>query len=118
VRVFVRLTILSALLLAAGCTTPPKGPPENIIKPAEFTSLMIQLHLAEAGVIALNLPPDTANALFKKTKADVLTRKKVREADFEKAFQYYSEHPVEMDKIYAAVVDSLSLRESLMPKVN
>jgi len=118
VRVLWGKALLFAGILVTACSPKPEKIPVSVIQPEKFTSLMIQLHIAEASVTSLNLPPDSANALFRKAKKETLIRKKVDEKEFEKAFRYYSEHPVEMDKIYAAVVDSLSLRESLLPKVN
>ncbi len=75
--------------------------------------ILIQIHLAEAKVSYLNMPEDSSKSYFNTLSKKIYHNFGTDSATFKKSFNYYSNEasPV-LEKIYASVVDSLSMRES------
>ena len=97
-------------LFAFSCIK-PEEPPPNVIPKDTMTQVLIDIHLAEAKVAVRNLSPDTAQMLYEIHKRKIYQDYKISPERFKESFDFYSRNLNEMDKIYEAVVDSLSLRE-------
>jgi len=67
--------------------------------------------MAEAKLNNYSIPYDSANKLFIPFEESVLKKYGVSDSTLYKTYQYYFDHPKEMEKIYEIVIDSLSLRE-------
>ena len=78
-----------------------------------MVSYLVDLHLAEAGVSNLRLPPDTSEYIFKAFEVELLEKHNISDSTFLLSYNYYLEHPDELQEIYTAVVDSISLKQSL-----
>ena len=73
--------------------------------------MLVDLHVAEARVERLGMITDTAAIYYKKAQQEIFKKNKVTEKQFYKSYDYYLHNVSELDKIYARVVDSLSLKE-------
>ena len=80
----------------------------------QMVDFLIDLHLSEATVQDLRLKPDSAIALFKVQEKLLYKQHGITDSMFINSFQYYLEQPVLMEEIYAAIIDSLSLRQVLL----
>ncbi len=88
--------------------------PEDIMPPEQMISYLVDLHLAEASVQNLRLKRDSAKVIFAAREKYLLKEHQITDSLFIKSYNYYLRHPDKLEEIYGAVVDSLSLRESLL----
>jgi len=108
------LLALGLALTAAGCARPEEvKPPAKLLSKEEVTSLLVQFHLLEARVESSRLAPDSARALFQSQERDILWHHNLQEDDsvFQHSYRYYAAHNKDLDEIYTAVIDSLTLQE-------
>jgi hypothetical protein len=88
--------------------------PKDILAKDKMISLLIDIHLAEAKSSFSTLQGnDSIYSYFRILKDSIMIKHKTDTVEFNKSFNYYVSNPVKMEEIYAAVVDSLSLRETL-----
>lgn len=100
---------LAAGLLIASCSM--EKAQEDILPKDELVTIMIEFYLAESRLSKLSIPQDSATKLFIPFEESVLKKYGVSDSVLNKTYQYYFDHPIEMEKIYEIVLDSLSLRE-------
>ncbi|MET4109109.1 DUF4296 domain-containing protein [Hymenobacter sp. UYP22] len=107
------LTCLTALtLVVTACQKPEEVPvPPRLLPQDKMVSLLIELHLLEARTEAAALPQDSSRALFRQAQKDLYWRHEIDDSTFVQSYRYYATHDKDLDNIYSAVVDSLSLRE-------
>lgn len=74
--------------------------------------MLADMHLAEAGLNARNLIPDSIKRMNAGYYDFILKKNEVKQEDFENSFNYYLSIPMEMDTIYTFVVDELNNRDS------
>ena len=84
---------------------------KDILAQDQLTKIMIEFYMAEAKLNNYSIPYDSANKLFIPFEESVLKKYGVSDSTLYKTYQYYFDHPKEMEKIYEIVIDSLSLRE-------
>jgi len=84
---------------------------KDILSQDELTKIMIELYLGEARLTNSALAYDSGRKLFIPYEESVLKKYGVADSTLKKTYQYYFDHPTELEKIYAIVIDSLSLRE-------
>ena len=106
--VFVIVFTISAALLW-NCQT--EKYPDNILSKEEFSSLLMELYLAEAKLNGLSIPRDSASKLFIPYEDSLMRKSGVPDSILRNTYQYYFDHPQELEKVYEIVIDSLSLRE-------
>ena len=104
--------ILTALVLVQ-CAPAAEPEPANLLLPEKMTSILIQVHLAEARLEDARLPTDSAEAVFRQMQREIYQKHRVKEGDFNASYQYYLRNLSLLDKIYATVIDSLSARETM-----
>jgi Domain of unknown function (DUF4296) len=100
---------LAAGLLFFSCNK--DQPPKDILSKDQLTQIMIEFYLAEAKLSNYSLPYDSASKLFIPFEESVLKKHGVSDSTLLKTYQYYFDHPKELEKIYEIVIDSLNLRE-------
>lgn len=85
-----------------------------MLSQAEMVGFMIDMHIAEARINDLSVRRDSAVYLFE-TMEDSLYKKHgiAHDSIYLASYEYYLNNIGEMENIYSAVVDSLSLRERL-----
>jgi len=104
------LILLLGLGLGA-CTSPVSPAPKDVISEPQMTAMLMELHVAEAQVDRMAVVTDTAAIYYKRAQQEIFKKHKVTEKQFYKSYDYYLHNVSELDKIYARVVDSLSLKE-------
>lgn len=106
-----RLIILFLLLSACANT---EQPPQNLLSKPKMVDVLVDIHIAEAKANRIQLRSyDSTQAYYRKLEREVFEKHKVDTAVYRMSYKYYMNHMKELDEIYTAVVDSLSLRESL-----
>jgi hypothetical protein len=104
------LIILSIITITA-CNSSEGNKPDGLIDKKTFINILADIHSKEAEIFVSYPNQDTAYTVFKDAEREILASKKVKKADYDSTFSYYSKHPKEFDNIYASVIDTLSIRE-------
>ena len=120
-KISVMIVILSLTvgLIATNCGK--KQAQNDVLPQDKLVSIMIEFYLAESRLGKLSITQDSARKLFVPFEEAVLKKYQVSDSVLSKTYQYYFDHPTEMEKIYEVVLDSLSLRErkatSVLPTI-
>ncbi|MBK0404700.1 DUF4296 domain-containing protein [Adhaeribacter sp. BT258] len=93
------------------CAEEKKKLPAGLLPPAKLTSILADIHIAEAQVENMRLSPDTAKVVFNRLQAEVLKKYGVPEKQFDKTYTYYLNNLNDLDKIYESLIDTLTMRE-------
>ena len=102
---------LALLFFLCGSCSDGEQDRQNILSPAEMVKALTEIYLAEQKINTLSLPRDSSEREFERFKQGVFQKIGVSDSAFKTSFNYYMDHPLEMEKIYTALVDSLSLAE-------
>ena len=97
-----------ALLVALGVTACSRA----VLDRDEFTSLLIDMHSADGMLLELDARRDDRQADYKYYN-DLFEKYGVTRADFDSCLSYYMRRTKEFDAIYAAVIDTLSHRQTV-----
>lgn len=89
--------------------------PEGILSKEEMVQVMEELYIAEEKVNHLSLSRDSSKQVATFMQSRVFENAAVDDTLFKRSFDYYMEHPKEMELIYTALVDTLQLREQRVP---
>jgi hypothetical protein len=108
------LTFVALLTLLQACGSKNETP-AGILSQEQMVSVLRNIYISEEKVNRLTLPRDSALVLFGRMEDKVFETTGVTDSAFEKSLNYYFEHPEDLQKIYAAVVDSLQLQEQRTP---
>ncbi len=101
------------LLLLTACVKPVEPPPGTLSKD-KMVDILIDIHIAEARAGQVNLrSQDSTQMYYNYLEAKVFKKHKIDTATYNRSYRFYTNNMKYMDEIYAAVVDSLSLRESM-----
>ena len=98
----------------ASCATPTQEA-KGILTKEELTTFLIEMYLAESRVDNIPIVKDSAIKLFIPYEEKLMKKYKLSDSTLKKTYQYYMDHPKEMEAVYDAVIDSLSLREQRAP---
>jgi Domain of unknown function (DUF4296) len=77
--------------------------PSGVLSKAEYAAFLVEVHLA--------LSRDSASGLFFNFEERLLQKKGLADSVVKATYQYYLNHPRDLEEVYVAVVDTLSLRE-------
>jgi len=106
-------TILAFLILVLTLYSCKKeGPPEGVLSKEELADLMVEFYVAEGRLYTMGIQRDSAMKLFLPFEQSIMKNKKVSDETLSKTYKYYLEHPVEFEKVYDSIIDTLSLRET------
>lgn len=84
---------------------------QDILTAEEFSTLLIEFYTAESRLNMLPIVRDSSLKLFRPFEKSFLEKKKISDEVLKETYRYYLERPAEFEKIYDAVIDTLSLRE-------
>lgn len=89
--------------------------PDGVLSREEMVQVMEELYIAEEKVNHLTLSRDSSKKVFEVMGRKVFESAAISDTVFKRSFDYYMEHPREMELIYTALVDTLQLREQRAP---
>jgi hypothetical protein len=84
---------------------------EGILSHKEMVQVLTEIYIAEDKINRLSLEPDSSRQIFAQMKSKIETKTGIPDSVLKRSLDYYMEHPVEMERIYTALVDSLNLKE-------
>ena len=102
------------ILVAVSCSS--NRQPESLMREEAMINYLIDLHIAEAAVQNLRLKADSAKIVFAIKERHLLLEHHITDSIFINSYNYYLEDPIKLEEIYSAVVDSISLKQSLLAK--
>ena len=111
-RLYLLSFSLSTLLILSACSNNKK--PSGILSHAEMVKALTQVYLSEQATNRLGLKSDSAVAVLRELKSKNLKKTEISDSAFNKSFNYYIDRPIELEEIYTALVDSLTLKEQLL----
>jgi Domain of unknown function (DUF4296) len=85
--------------------------PPGVLAPAEFSKILVEVYLAEARINSTALQRDSAIKLFVPYEEKLFQQFELPDSVVRKTYQYYVDHPKQLELIYDSVIDTLSLRE-------
>jgi hypothetical protein len=107
------LTMTVVLFLLTFCASCSEGDKETqpVLTKPEMVAALTEIYISEQKVNRLGIPRDSAEREFERFKQVIFKKIGISDSIFERSFDYYMDRPAEMEEIYTALVDSLSLRE-------
>ncbi len=103
------LMALIPMVLLWGCGG--EALPPGVLTKEEYAAFLMEVYLAEARINNHAIARDSAAALYFSFEEKLLLNKGLSDSVIKATYQYYLSRPQELEEIYTAVVDSLSLRE-------
>jgi hypothetical protein len=110
-RLFGLLLVLCFASVSGCQKEQEKSGDKDILGKKELTTFLIEMYLAEARADNLPISKDSAIKLFYPYEQKLMRKFQLADSSLKKTYQYYSDHPKEMEEVYDALIDSLSLRE-------
>jgi Domain of unknown function (DUF4296) len=107
---FILRGAICMLILCCSCSESYRDK-KNILSREQMVKAMTEIYLAEQKINRLGLPRDSAEREFGRFKQRVFEKIEVQDSVFKRSFDYYMDRPKEMEFIFTALVDSLSLME-------
>lgn len=103
---------LTLLLGAFGCAK--EGKPRGLLTKEQMVTLMADMYLAEQKLSTVGVPRDSVILIMNEMSTLIFEKSGTADSVFRMSFDYYLQHPVEMEEIYTVLIDSLNLREQRM----
>jgi hypothetical protein len=101
------LTASNAILFS--CAGEKKS--SGILTHDQMVEVLTDIYVAEQKTSKLSLGTDSSLVVFERLKGKVFQKTGISDSIFKKSYEYYVDRPVELEHIYTALVDSLSLQE-------
>jgi len=73
--------------------------------------MLSEVYLTEERISRLSLNPDSARHVFELIEHRLYEKTGIPDSVFKRSVDYYMDRPIEMEKIYSVLVDSLHLKE-------
>jgi hypothetical protein len=84
---------------------------QPVLTRSQMVKALTEIYISEQRINRLGLPRDSAEVEFRRFKEIIFENIGVSDSVFKRSFNYYMDRPKEMEMIYTALVDSLSLME-------
>jgi hypothetical protein len=104
------ILIFAGIFLVTACSD---SKPKGILNKQQMASILIEMYIKEAEINDLGVIADSANLLHQLMLNRVLDKKNVSEEVYVNSYEYYLANLRRFDEVYAIVIDSLKLRETL-----
>lgn len=109
----VRYLYLFLIIVGLFSCSQKRNTPSDVIPEEKMVQFLMDVHIEEARLLALNLPRDSARTLFDEIEKKLFKKHGLDDSVYKKSYEYYLNDVKGLDEIYGAIVDSLSLRERL-----
>lgn len=107
---FLRAFLLLMLLwfFAFGCR---HRQPQNILSESEIVKVLLEMYISDEKFARAGLPYDSLINVAPLVRERIFLRMGLTDSLYQRSMQYYMDHPDKLDRIFSALIDSLSLRE-------
>lgn len=83
----------------------------EILSPEQMVARLADVYLLEQKTMRLAQPSDSGVNAFNYMKTHAFKSVGLEDSVFRKSYDYYTDRPAELEKIYTALIDTLNLRE-------
>lgn len=91
--------------------------PEGITPKEQLVPLMLDIYLAEVKLSNLKIVRDTAVSIFEIYEGYLFEKHNIEKEKYMNSMSYYYDHTEQLELIYEALLDSLSVRETKLKAV-
>lgn len=105
----VKISFILLLVTILSCQKQER--PAGVMSQEEFSRYLVDIYMTEARLTLIGLQKDSALKLFRPQEEKILQSRSLTDSTIKKTYQYYFDHPKELEAVYDAVIDTLSLRE-------
>jgi hypothetical protein len=103
------LILLLTAFIAISCQVEKR--PAGILSKEEYAAFLVEIYLAEARFSQLPVNSDSTMRLFLAYEPELLKKFGIADSTLKSTYAYYVSHPKDLEEVYTAVIDTLSLRE-------
>jgi hypothetical protein len=89
-----------------------EGRPADVLTEEQLSDMLVEFYLAEGRLNTMPINRDSAMKLFLPFEQSVMKKRNISDAVLSKTYRYYLDHPLEYEKVFDAVIDTLSFRET------
>ncbi|WP_111672472.1 DUF4296 domain-containing protein [Algoriphagus litoralis] len=109
---FILPFLFSIILISCDSGSAPAG----VLSEDQMVNVLIDIQLTEGMVSSLPIPYDSSQVLYSLMEKDIFIKHGIMDSVFINSMLFYLEDAEKMDQIYARVIDSLVVKESLPDK--
>ncbi|WKN33457.1 DUF4296 domain-containing protein [Porifericola rhodea] len=112
------LSCLLALLVLFSCQQEEAiEKPKGLVSEEKMISFLIDMHMAEAKVSYAKVKDrDSLEIIFRNYEQALFEKHQIQDSAYYRSYEYYLSDMEKMNEIYSAVVDSLSVLNSIEKK--
>ncbi|MCK6617651.1 MAG: DUF4296 domain-containing protein [Cyclobacteriaceae bacterium] len=81
----------------------------------EMVKVLMEIYLDEEKISRASIPYDSVTRISPVIRQRILSRLNVSDSVFKTSMEYYMARPQVLERMYGALIDSLSFREYRMP---
>ncbi|MES2778930.1 MAG: DUF4296 domain-containing protein [Bacteroidota bacterium] len=104
---------LSIILLLFACAPEKPEPPSDALNQGQMSDILAEMHLADVIASGRVGNSDSINQTAVNYREWIYKKYHTNHEQFTESFNFYKEHPILMDSIYAEVITKLSNKETL-----
>lgn len=109
------LLAISILFLITSCSESAVKIPDDIIPKDSMVFIMMDIHIAEAGI--KTLPNDSINLNSKTYYEFIYKKHSITEEKFQKSLRFYTYNPELLQEIYVKMAEEMSKKEASLNKL-
>lgn len=100
------------LWVFVGCAPEKPKAPSDLLSQSQMSSIIADLHIADAITASKVLSPDSANREAIYFRESVFNKHNTNKQQFTASLDFYKQNPEQLDSVYAEVITKLSSTES------
>ncbi|WP_026953451.1 DUF4296 domain-containing protein [Algoriphagus mannitolivorans] len=107
-----RILILLIFLVCISACQSSNPSQEGVLTEDQMVAVLLDIQLTEGMVSAIPIPYDSSGVLYTLMEKEIFIKHGVSDSVFTRSMKYYLEDAVMMEKIYARIIDSLTVMEN------
>lgn len=106
----ISIGIVALLIFFLSCQKQERTP-KGILTTDQMVSVLSEIYVSEQKISTLGVTRDSVRQIFDVMEDKIFEKVHIPDSVFRRSLSYYMDHPKTLEMIYAALVDSLNLRE-------
>jgi hypothetical protein len=109
-RKIIGVVLIGIMFLMCVPSCKQERKPDSVLSEKEMVSVLTEIYLVEEKAGRMGISRDSVEEIFPKFRERVFSKMRVSDSSFMKSMDYYMAHPEKLERIYSALVDSLSFK--------
>ncbi|MDX5340764.1 MAG: DUF4296 domain-containing protein [Cyclobacteriaceae bacterium] len=105
------LTLLIILVCLLACQSSNRSK-EGLLSEDQMVAILLDIQLTEGIVSAIPIPYDSSGKLYTLMEREIFVKHGVSDSVFTQSMKHYLEDALLMERIYARIIDSLTVMEN------